>query len=262
MINHAPVEVIRLLAEAYPKGVREKNQYGKTPMHLGMENNAPHTSLSFLRLHSLLPAVRMAQHATHDAGTFQARDVEETLAEVCGGDTDVSALYGITDSHFLLSSNNSGGFSRNVAQRRFERMLINHQNPPPDGRCTSPLSERLAPIRDVLTLCLQTELQFATTTLHTTCNFQPYQQMYLNPAIQLIHAELTRVKTNVRKHPDTYRHLLMSLSTEDRKIYNSCFEKSINADLGGVRSSFYAPNLVLEDTQHHITRLLLINILA
>jgi hypothetical protein len=49
----------------------------------------------------------------------------------------------------------------------------------------------------------------------------------------LIRAELELVQANISTNPDDYRRLLASLSTEDRKIYNASFEKSINVDLGG-----------------------------
>jgi hypothetical protein len=41
------------------------------------------------------------------------------------------------------------------------------------------------------------------------------------------------VQATISTNPDDYRRLLASLSTEDRKIYNASFEKSINVDLGG-----------------------------
>jgi hypothetical protein len=80
---------------------------------------------------------------------------------------------------------------------------------------------------------LQTELRFASPPLHVTCDFHPYQRLYLDPAIELIRAELERVQANISTNPDDYRRLLASLSSEDRKIYNASFEKSINVDLGG-----------------------------
>jgi hypothetical protein len=49
----------------------------------------------------------------------------------------------------------------------------------------------------------------------------------------LIRAEIELVQANISTNPDDYRRLLASLSTEDRKIYNASFEKSINVDLGG-----------------------------
>jgi hypothetical protein len=180
----------------------------------------------------------MAQHATLGAGEFNASELKKGLVAVSGDSVDLSALHGITDSHFNCVGMGGGPGTTNTAVTaitvRYRQLLAaHHQKLNSSTSTTTPLSERLAPIKDVLSLCVQTELQFASPTLHSTCDFRPYQQLYLDPAIELIRAELELVKANISTNPAAYRTLLASLSTADRKIYNSCFEKSVNVDLGG-----------------------------
>jgi hypothetical protein len=62
--------------------------------------------------------------------------------------------------------------------------------------------------------------------------------MYLDPTIDLISAELAKVKEKVNANVDMYRELLSSLSAADRKIYKASFDKSVNPDLGGDRDAY------------------------
>jgi ankyrin repeat protein len=214
MKYNAPVEVIKLLVEACPEGVKEKDktEYGNTPLHIGMLNKASAKMIKLL--------VEVWPAGVKEKNKKGKTPMEGTTA-------------GMMDILFTAErSEQATAASSTITAARYHQLITTHQlqHPPSPN---APLSERMAPIKDVLSLCLQTELQFATPTLHATCDFHPYQQLYLDPAIELICAELERVRANISTNPDVYRTLLASLSTEDRKIYNACFEKSVNVDLGG-----------------------------
>ena len=211
MLHKAPAEAIKLLVEAWPEGVNDKDKDGRTPLHCGMQFNAPAEAI-----HLLLNACPAA-----------IKDKDN------GGKTPLDfAAANMMDALFTTERSEQATTATSNTTTHYHQLLTTHHHAHPPT-LTAPLSERLAPIRDVLSLCVQTELQFATPALHTTCDFHPYQHLYLDPAIKLISAELEVVQANISTNPDLYRTLLASLSTEDRKIYNSSFEKSINVDLSG-----------------------------
>jgi hypothetical protein len=179
MIHNAPAEVIKLLVEACPEAVKVKDKDGNTPLHYGVKHKAPPALLALLRLHSILPAAAMAQHATPGASTFNASELKKGLAAMAGDRVDLSALHGTTDSHFNLAgmekSLGATATTTTTATHYHQLLTAHHHTNPPSS--TAPLSERLAPIKDVLLLCVQTELQFASPSLHTTCDLLPYQHL-------------------------------------------------------------------------------------
>ena len=121
---------------------------------------------------------------------------------------------------------------------RFHRMMA--AQPPPPHPDTAPLSERLACLKDVLNICLQFELSAPAPTIRTTVDFGPHMALHVDPAIAIIWQELEVVQEQVAADPNMYRRLLASLSTADRIIYDECFGKTVNADLGGDATAYAA----------------------
>ena len=65
-------------------------------------------------------------------------------------------------------------------------------------------------------------------------------RMYIDPAIELIKAEIDTLKKSVTMETDVFRELLLSISKEDHDIYDACFRKSVNDQLGGDPASYAA----------------------
>lgn len=91
---------------------------------------------------------------------------------------------------------------------------------------TAALSDCLQPIKDMLSVGFQTELQLATPKLYKMRTFTYYQDMYLGPIIEVIKKELVSLKDCVIANPDQYRKLLFALKKDDKDIYDSSFRKS------------------------------------
>ena len=98
---------------------------------------------------------------------------------------------------------------------------------------TAPLCERVASLKDVLEICLATELALTPPRIHSSCNFKPHMQTYVDPAIELIKSELEYLKADVASNPEAYRQLLLATTANARKIYQLAFSASVSEPNGG-----------------------------
>lgn len=105
------------------------------------------------------------------------------------------------------------------------------------------LSEQLSPVKDILSVGFQMELQFASANLYSSCDFRAYEDMFLAPIIEVIIKRLADLKNRVFDDPDRYREVLSSLKTEDKVMYDATFRKSINEKLAHGDPGGYAKML-------------------
>lgn len=98
---------------------------------------------------------------------------------------------------------------------------------------TAPLCERVASLKDVLEICLATELALTPPRIHSSCNFKPHMQTYVDPAIELIKSELEYLKADVASNPEAYRQLLLATTANAQKVYQLAFSASVNEPNGG-----------------------------
>lgn len=87
------------------------------------------------------------------------------------------------------------------------------------------LSDQLSPIKNILSIGLQTELEFASANLYISCDFKVYKDLYLAPIIEVILKSLRAMAAKVDKDPDSYRVLLFGLKRSDKIIYDESFKK-------------------------------------
>lgn len=115
-----------------------------------------------------------------------------------------------------------------LAVSQLEQLVDGHQTDD-----DAALSEHLSPIKEILSIGFQMELQFATESLHASCDFIAYSDLYLAPIIQVIKNGLDALKDRVIAEPDRYRELLSALKTNDKAIYDATHKKSIERRGGG-----------------------------
>lgn len=115
-----------------------------------------------------------------------------------------------------------------LAVSQLEQLVDGHQTDD-----DAALSEYLSPIKEILSIGFQMELQFATESLHASCDFIAYSDLYLAPIIQVIKNGLDALKDRVIAEPDRYRELLSALKTNDKAIYDATHKKSIERRGGG-----------------------------
>ena len=95
--------------------------------------------------------------------------------------------------------------------------------PAPLPYAPATLEVRVAPIVQVLNICLHTSMQFASPSLGDTLDFAAYHQMYVQPAVALIRFEFEAVLATVAADPDRCRAVVVARANEDKKVYEGAF---------------------------------------
>lgn len=95
------------------------------------------------------------------------------------------------------------------------------------------LSERVRPLKDVLDICLTLEITLTPARMHSSFDFKPQMEMYVDPLIELIKSELDALKASVSSDADNCMELLSKMMAECRGMYDAAFRTSINEVVGG-----------------------------
>ena len=267
--NDAPGPVLRAIIEASPQSleIRGLGGNGLTPLNAASpealvslfeglhmqqfstaaatESNAI-TSIGHLQrstldtlafLHRILPAalVRSAFDACPNAifdGNLLPPEAEVEAEVGGGGDADQTAD---NRTHRLdpVKQKQIGAVAA-ACTARFRTMAADFKADHPFAKdSTAPPSETLACLNVILDGCFQSELTVASSKCHLSTDYTPHMQMYINPLIELIRAELAAFKDNVAKNPAPFREMLNALALADSAIYDRAFLETLNVQTGG-----------------------------
>jgi hypothetical protein len=235
MASRAPVDEVRTIIAAWPGATAETDDESQTALQIGLLHYAPKGGLDCLRQEMILP-LQMAQFSQFSVGLLPkpAAPMASFDKAVCAlSSSQLLAAYA-NDSHKLIGLTDSGFEFKEQAETatpdvisepvslHFQKMMLDWT-----PRADAPLSERVAPIKDVLNNCVHYELQWASYNLYATVDCSSYQRNYIDPAIELISAELEKIKVEVSKDPARHRSILATIADEDHIIYDASFRKSI-----------------------------------
>ena len=250
--NGASVLVVNALIRAWPGALTERDKEDGSPrmipLQTALANDAPDAIIV-----ALLVTLQMRQFSDDAVAPFAIKAAKRykyaapTPTEILQSHARVFPPTATPATDAAAATKARSTFERMIAERRVDR-------PPSD---TAPLSERLYCIRQVLNICLQTELSIAPANsggvggaaapaasccgggngdLRVDLNrvgLHAYMEMHVDPAISLVQQELESLKRQVAADPVKYRLLLADLSAADRIIYDESFGKTIKDHHGG-----------------------------
>lgn len=253
-LRNAGADVVGAIIEVCPDAILHLDPSKKTPLHYAIDFNKRRSKDRMLNC--LLKPLSMSQfmprnHGGGGGGDAAVAYARPPLFDAQAGGERLSKLVALCASELKRMTDTRTGyvyFSRllraitdwvNASVQRASAALpkgqLHKMLPRRDMLAdTAPLSERVAPIRDILSVCMQADLQFAqiVETGVVPTDFKAYESAYLKPVVEIISAELEILKKNVAAHPERYGRLLRSLSQNDKEIYDASFKKGAEGTLG------------------------------